>query len=99
MRDILSNLPAFQDLNGRKFLDYKKDDPANLNIFFQVTAPLESIFDVLLAADKYRILHIVDCTGFKIKKKLSLNYRLVKLSLINLNWLTSLDISDVDTEF
>ena len=29
----------------------------------QVSAPLETIFDVLLAADKYRILHIVDCTG------------------------------------
>jgi len=39
----------------------------------QVSAPLETIFDVLLAADKYRILHIVDCTG-----KSAINTKLTK---------------------
>jgi len=38
----------------------------------QVSAPLETIFDVLLAADKYRILHIVDCTAATLSENITL---------------------------
>ena len=60
--------PLFKILMVENFSITKKMIQQISTFFFQVTAPLESIFDVLLAADKYRILHIVDCTGFKIKK-------------------------------
>ena len=45
----------------------------------QVSAPLETIFDVLLAADKYRILHIVDCTGKEAINKIPTVRTLIQL--------------------
>jgi len=53
-----------------------------LNLIYheQVTAPLESIFDVLLAADKYRILHIVDCTAQTLVENITLP---VAVSVLN----------------